>query len=195
MYRINLATEIIKSNDIKFKFFKIVNYITLLITIVVLSLSAYAGYKKISITKLDSEITDLINTIDNKRTAEVVLLEQLWAEYDYKLQAVSEQLSNTTKYGLVLKEFATRLPYDAVLVSMVVSGDNMDAVINVPQGSMTKLKSFYDYAEELKKTFEGSYFINDGSIKVMSWILENEKKKPGFETLNVQFGLNSRKRL
>jgi len=194
-YKVNLATEVIKSNQLKFKVFKVVNYITLVIGIAVLGLVGYTVYNNVAIGKLELQITNLINTIDNKRSAEVLQMEQLWGEYDSKLSAVSEILSNSTKYGLMLKEFATNLPAEAITTSISVSGDNMNIAINVPQNVMSKLKSFYDYTDELKSSFEKSFFINAGSIKIASWITEPDKKKPGFETLNVQFQIYSRKRV
>jgi len=194
-YKVNLAAEIIKSNQLKFKVFKVVNYITLVIGIAVLGLTGYTVYNNVSIGKLETQITNLINTIDNKRSAEVLQMEQLWGEYDSKLSAVSEILANSTKYGLILKEFANNLPSEAIATSISVSGDNMNITINVPHNIMTKLKSFYDYTDELKSSFEKSFFINAGSIKIASWVTEPDKKKPGFENLNVQFQISSRKRV
>jgi hypothetical protein len=195
MYKINLATETIKSNQIKFKFFKIVNGVAVLIGLVVLGLVGYIGYEKFIINKLETGITNLINTIDNKRSPEVVQMEELWEKYNFELLAVSEKLSNSTKYGLILKEFANRLPNDAIVSSISILGDNMNVTLNVPENVMNKLKSFYDYAGELKTAFDKAFFINNGNIKVVSWVTDIDKKKYGFETLKVEMLLNSRKRL
>lgn len=140
-------------------------------------------------------ITNLINTIDNKRSAEVLQMEQLWEEYNFELLAVSEKLLNSTKYGLILKEFSNNLPNEVIVSSISISGDNMNVSMNVPQNIMYKFKSFYDYTSELKKSFDKTFFINSAGIKVVSWITEIDKKKHGFETLEVQIPLSSRKRL
>lgn len=195
MYKVNLATEIIKGNQIKFKFFKVINYVTLLIGVAILVLAGYSLYKKFSISTLESGITNLINTIDNKRSAEVLQMEQLWEEYNFQLLAVSEKLSNSTKYGLILKEFANRLPGEVIASSISISGDNMNVTVNVPQHIMNKLKSFHDYTAEFKKSFDKTFFINTEGIKVLSWITEIDKKKRGFETLEIQIPVSSRKRL
>lgn len=47
MYKVNLATDIIKGNQIKFKFFKVVNGITLLIGVTIFALLGYTLYKKL----------------------------------------------------------------------------------------------------------------------------------------------------
>lgn len=195
MYKVNLATEIIKGNQIKFKFFKIVNCITVLIGLAIFGLSGYSLYKKLNISTLEAGITNLINTIDNKRSAEVLQMEKLWEEYNFQLLAVSEKLSNSTKYGLILKEFANRLPGEVIVTSMSISGDNMKITVNVPQNTMYKFKSFYDYGTEFKKSFDQTVFINAEGIKVLSWVMAMDKKKPGFETLEIQIPVSSRKRL
>lgn len=195
MYKVNLATEIIKGNQFKFGFFKIVNFITVLIGIVVLGLLGYTGYRNFIIGKLDVEITNLINTIDNKRSPEVLQMEKLWEEDNFQLLAVSEKLSNSTKCGLILKEFANRLPGEVVASSISISGDNMNVTVNVPQNIMNKFKSFYDYAAEFKKSFDKTFFINTEGIKVLSWVMAMDKKKPGFETLEIQMPVSLRKRL
>ena len=195
MYKVNLATEVIKGNQIKFKFFRVIDGLTLLIIVTILGLAGYTLYKKINTNTLEYNITNLINTIDNKKSSEVLQMEKLWEEYNFELLAVSEGLSNSTKYGLILKEFATRLPNEAIVTSISISGDNMNVTMNVPQDIMNKLKSFHDYTAELKKSFDKTVFINGDGIKILSWITEIDKKKRGFETLEVQIPLSSRKRL
>lgn len=195
MYKINLATEIIKGNQIKFKFFKIVNFITVLIVVAIVGLAGYSIYRKLNIIALEESITNLIITIDDKRSAEVLKMEKLWEEYNFQLLAVSEKLSNSTKYGLILKEFANRLPGEVVVTSISISGDDMKITVNVPQNTMYKLKSFYDYGAEFKKSFNEAVFINAEGIKVVSWVTEIDKKKQGYETLEIQVPISSRKRL
>ncbi|MDD5021270.1 MAG: hypothetical protein PHR82_03915 [Endomicrobiaceae bacterium] len=195
MYKVNLATEIIKGNQIKFKFFKVVNGITVLIGVTIILLIGYTLYKKINTNTLESSITNLINTIDNKRSPEVLQMEKLWEEYNFELLSVSEELLNSTKYGLILKEFANRLPNEAIVSAISMSGDNMNVTMNVPQEIMSKLKSFHDYTTELKTSFDKTFFINNEGIKILSWITEIDKKKRGFETLEVQIPIYSRKRL
>ena len=195
MYKVNLATEIIKGNQIKFKLFKVIDYITLFVGVITLVLAGYALYKKINTGALESGITNLINTIDNKRSSEVLQMEKSWEEYNFQLLAVSEKLSNSTKYGLMLKEFANQLPGEVVATSITISGDNMNITLNVPQNIMNKFKSFYDYGAELKKSFDKTVFINAEGIKVLSWVTEIDKKKYGYETLEIQMPIYSRKRL
>jgi hypothetical protein len=180
MYSINYIEGLVhkeKYNYIILKVLKVINLLIHLaiIFLIVMSVSVYEN-----LADFDDKINAVKSSILQKRGAyKINQMEREWAYYYYRLLAIKDLNTKSSKYCYVFKELGQCLPKGDFIIRM-----NTDKGTNIelaPDNDRLRgLSSFHDYAGILDNCFaECNYLKNEVSVK------STKEEKIGGRTFSV----------
>ncbi|MDR3113069.1 MAG: hypothetical protein LBU09_01700, partial [Endomicrobium sp.] len=125
MYDINLVGKVVLSSERNMKVVKFLKLFSLFLTLALIGVLGLTAYTFIKIQDATVKINLLRGQIeDARRVHKVKDVENQWMEYYYKLLAIKDMTSQSTKAGLLLRDIGLYIPEGDKLVSIELTKQN-----------------------------------------------------------------------
>ncbi|MBQ3834798.1 MAG: hypothetical protein II816_04720, partial [Elusimicrobia bacterium] len=160
MYNINYVENLVNKEKYNYLILKLLKILNIVVHFAILALFVLSFFSYDNLTSITSEITDVKNSILQKRGKyKINQMEKEWDYYYYRLKAIKELNAKSTKFSYMLKELGQYLPEGDFVVSVTNIDKNTNIELVPEDDRLKSLSSFYDYAEVLNNSFADSTYM------------------------------------